>query len=165
MHIQLLNHNKQTGNEVYVHSSVSVQAKHTYANSFYIIPLFFRRPTFHSCGIDAGFMRTVSHDYRRMPPAPAGFTQRLTAAVGFRSSRTTQPELCPVYQPTVYHTVNRSSCTFRANKSSAVHEMGDRLASIDMGQKGGCCAPFTGRDGSPLTCVLGRGIPPCQVPS
>jgi len=30
-----------------------------------------------------------------------------------------------------------------SNKSSAVAEMGDRLTTIDMGQKeGGCCAPF-----------------------
>jgi len=32
-----------------------------------------------------------------------------------------------------------------ANKSSAVAEMGDRLATIDMGRKvGGCCAPILG---------------------
>ena len=37
-------------------------------------------------------------------------------------------------------------------KSSAVAEMGDRLAAIDMGRKvGGCCAPFRvgGGAGSP----------------
>jgi len=38
------------------------------------------------------------------------------------------------------------------NKSSAVAEMGDRLAAIDMGLKvGGCCAPF--REGSWPTSV------------
>jgi len=30
------------------------------------------------------------------------------------------------------------------NKSSAVAEVGDRLAAIDMGRKEGCCAPFGG---------------------
>jgi len=37
------------------------------------------------------------------------------------------------------------------NKSSAVAEMGDHLATIEMSQKagGGCCAPFLGGAGSP----------------
>jgi len=35
------------------------------------------------------------------------------------------------------------------NNSSAVAEMGDRLATIDMGRKEGCCcAPFWGRGGA-----------------
>jgi len=39
------------------------------------------------------------------------------------------------------------------NKSSAVDEMGDNLATIDMGQKaggGGCCAPFHGGSWVPI---------------
>jgi len=49
------------------------------------------------------------------------------------------------------------------NKSSAVAEMGDRLATIDMdGKVGGCCAPFRGEElGFRLThCGLDRGLPP-----
>jgi len=58
-----------------------------------------------------------------------------------------------------------------ANKSSAVAEMGDRLATIDMGRKeGGCCAPFGGEGvgelGPNLTqCRLGLGLPQYQVVS
>ena len=51
-----------------------------------------------------------------------------------------------------------SSC----NNSSAVAEMGDRLAIIDMDQKvGGCCADFRGGKLGPyLTqCGVGRGLP------
>jgi len=55
------------------------------------------------------------------------------------------------------------------NKSSEVAEMGDRLATIDMGRKvGDCCAPFMGRGqpGPKLTqCRLGQGLPPYQVAS
>ena len=55
------------------------------------------------------------------------------------------------------------------NKSSAVTEMGDRLATIDMGRKlmGGCAAPvFGGELGLHLTqCRLDRGLPPYQVAS
>jgi len=54
------------------------------------------------------------------------------------------------------------------DKSSAVAEMGNRLATIDMGRKvgRGCC----GGAGSPLghhltQCGLGRGLPLCQVAS
>jgi len=45
--------------------------------------------------------------------------------------------------------------------------MGDRLATIDMGQKvGGYCAPFCGGLGLYLTqCGLGWGLPPYQVAS
>ena len=52
------------------------------------------------------------------------------------------------------------------NKSSAVAEMGDRLATIDIGREvgGGCCGcgPFRGGGMGPyLTqCRLGRGLPP-----
>ena len=54
-----------------------------------------------------------------------------------------------------------------ANKSSAVAEMGDRLATIDMGRKLGGSAPFlVGELGSHLTQGrLGRGLPPHQVAS
>jgi len=55
------------------------------------------------------------------------------------------------------------------NKCSAVAEMGDHLATIDMGQRvRGCCAPFLGKEelGAHLTqCHLGRGLPPYQVAS
>jgi len=38
------------------------------------------------------------------------------------------------------------NCTNKTNKSSAVAEMGDHLAKIDMSRKlGGCCALFTGK--------------------
>jgi len=45
--------------------------------------------------------------------------------------------------------------------------MGDRLATLDMGQKiggGGCCAPFLGGAGSPCNTVW-RGARPTPVPS
>ena len=51
------------------------------------------------------------------------------------------------------------------NKSSAVADMGDRLATIDMGQKvGGLWSPFReeGELGTHLT-QWGRGLPPYQV--
>jgi len=45
-------------------------------------------------------------------------------------------------------------------KCSAVDDMGDRLASIDMGQKVGSCAPFRGIWVPHLTqCHLDRGLP------
>ena len=52
--------------------------------------------------------------------------------------------------------------TEAANKSSAVAEMGDCLATIDMGRKvaGACCAPFRGGAGSPTQSLLGQGLPP-----
>jgi len=57
------------------------------------------------------------------------------------------------------------------DKSSAVAGMGDRLATIDRGQKvwgqGGCCAPFGRELGSHLMlmtqCHLGRALPLYQV--
>jgi len=53
------------------------------------------------------------------------------------------------------------------NKSSAVAEMGKRLATIDMGWKlGGCCGPFCGEGelGPHLTqCRLSWGLSPYQV--
>jgi len=54
------------------------------------------------------------------------------------------------------------------NKSSAVAEMGDRLATIDMDRKeGGLLCPFMcGELGPHVTqCGLGRGLPPYQVAS
>jgi len=59
-----------------------------------------------------------------------------------------------------------------SNKSLAVAEMGDHLATIDMGRKvewGGCCAPFQGqyqprRAGLHQTqCCLCHGLPLYQV--
>ena len=56
------------------------------------------------------------------------------------------------------------------NNSSAVAEMGDRLATMDTGRKVGvCCAPFHG--GAGLVSILrtlrrlGRDLPPYQVES
>jgi len=44
------------------------------------------------------------------------------------------------------------SCAVSENKSSAVTEMGDFLATTDMGRKvGGCCAPFLRELGTDLT--------------
>jgi len=55
-----------------------------------------------------------------------------------------------------------------SNKSSAVAEMGDRLATIDIGRKVGgllCIFPW-GKLGPHLTqCGLGRGLPPYQLAS
>jgi len=66
----------------------------------------------------------------------------------------------------------RHLCIITLHKSSAVAEMGDCLATIDMGRKLGAavlCALFEGggRQLSPrLTqCGLGRGVPPYQVTS
>jgi len=54
---------------------------------------------------------------------------------------------------------------FKFNKSSAVADMGDRLATIDMGRKVGADVPLSIEDLGPnLTqCGLGRGLPPYQV--
>jgi len=54
------------------------------------------------------------------------------------------------------------------NKSSAVAEMGDRLAKIDGPERRGCCPPFRVWEelGPRLTqCRLGRGLQPHQVVS
>jgi len=53
------------------------------------------------------------------------------------------------------------------SKSSAVAEMGDHLATIDIGRKvGGYSAPFRGGSCVPIKkCRLGRGLPPYQVVS
>jgi len=56
------------------------------------------------------------------------------------------------------------------NKSSAVAEMGDRLVTIDMGQKVGAAVPPFGVGGaaSPSNTMspgLGRDLPPYQVVS
>jgi len=55
----------------------------------------------------------------------------------------------------------------KTNKSSAVAEMGDCLATIDMGQKVGRAAVRGGSQLGPhLTqCGLGRGLPLYQVAS
>jgi len=60
------------------------------------------------------------------------------------------------------------SCNLREYKSSAVAEMGDRLATIDMGRKVGARAtvPFFGELGFRLKqCGLSRDPPPYQVAS
>jgi len=50
-------------------------------------------------------------------------------------------------------------------KSSAVAEMGDRLATIDMGRKVvGCCAPFRGGSWAPSN-TMSPGLRPTSVPS
>jgi len=49
------------------------------------------------------------------------------------------------------------------NKSSAVAEMGDRLATIDMGQKVGGAMPLLGVVGSPSNTML-SGPRPTSVP-
>ena len=54
------------------------------------------------------------------------------------------------------------------NKSSVVAEMGDRLATIDMGRRegAGAAVPLSGGAGPHLTqCRLGRGLPPYQMVS
>jgi len=53
------------------------------------------------------------------------------------------------------------------NRSSAVADMGDPLATIDMGQKVGAAVPLSmGELGPHLTqCHLGQGLPPYQVAS
>jgi len=54
------------------------------------------------------------------------------------------------------------------NKSSAVAEMDDRLATIDMRRKVGAAVPLSmGELGRPYLTqyVLGRGLPPYQVAS
>jgi len=51
-------------------------------------------------------------------------------------------------------------------KCSAVAEMGDRLATIDMGRKqGSCCTPPFFRGSHVTQCRLSRGLPPYQVAS
>jgi len=52
------------------------------------------------------------------------------------------------------------------SKSSAVAEVGDRLATVDMGRKLSGRSPFVVGAGPHLTqCRLGRGLPPYQVAS
>jgi len=63
-----------------------------------------------------------------------------------------------------YNSRNTSSTT--AHKSLAIAEMGDRLATIDIGRKLGAVPLFFGGTGPHLTqCRLGRGLPPYQVAS
>ena len=56
-------------------------------------------------------------------------------------------------------------CDGNRNKCSAVAEMGDRLATIDMGRKLGGYVPFgaAGVDRHVTQCRLGRGLPSYQV--
>ena len=54
------------------------------------------------------------------------------------------------------------------NKSSVVAEMGDRLATINIGRReGGCCAPFRGGELGPIkhNVAWARDLPPYQVAS
>jgi len=68
---------------------------------------------------------------------------------------------CSVVCPSVCHS------TEPYNKSSAVAEMGDRLATRDIGRKEGAAVPpLEGVLGLHLAqCGLGRGRPPCHVAS
>ena len=58
-------------------------------------------------------------------------------------------------------------CSSNKNKSSAVAEMGDRLATIDMGRKVRGAAVGAGSPLDPhlIQCGLGRGLPLYQVAS
>jgi len=51
------------------------------------------------------------------------------------------------------------------NKSSAVAEMGDRLATVDIGRKRGLLCPFLwgSMDRHLTQCPMGRGLPSYQV--
>jgi len=71
-----------------------------------------------------------------------------------------------VQTETVQNAIIRRLLTVVYYKSSAVAEMGDCLATIDMGQKvgGGCCVPFHGRSWSPSITLL-PGPRPTSVPS
>jgi len=62
--------------------------------------------------------------------------------------------------------VDNDGRKIKNNKCLAVAEMGDRLATIDMGRKVGTAVPpFWEKElGAHLTqCCLGRGLPPYQV--
>jgi len=63
--------------------------------------------------------------------------------------------------------VHSGRLTSYHNKSSAVAEMGDRLATIDMGRKVGAAVPLSvwELDRRLTQCRLGRGLPPYQVAS
>jgi len=81
----------------------------------------------------------------------------LSAEVLFRWKKMTEGELAVAQFDLEY-------------KSSAVAEMGDHLATIDMGRKvGGLLCSFLRRSrelGAHLTqCSMCRGLPPCQVAS
>jgi len=55
-----------------------------------------------------------------------------------------------VYSNTI-HGQNAGYCEINNAKSSAVAEISDRLATIDMAQTvGGCCAPFRGGSWVPI---------------
>jgi len=62
-------------------------------------------------------------------------------------------------------TSRHSAYESHGNKSSAVAEMGDHLATIDMGQKvRGCCVSFRGGAGSPSN-TMSPGLRPTFIPS
>jgi len=65
------------------------------------------------------------------------------------------------------YTRSTGTVGFTTYKSSAITEMGDRLATTDTGRKVGDCCPFwVGNLVPHLTqCGLGRGLPPYQVAS
>jgi len=69
---------------------------------------------------------------------------------------------------TCLYSVSDLSCSdAKINKSSAVAEMGDRLATIGMGRKWGGAAVAAGSPLGPRLTQsrLGRGLPPYQVAS
>ena len=57
-------------------------------------------------------------------------------------------------------------CREHCNKSSAVAEMGHRLATRHGPKRGGLLCPFRGELGPHLTqCGRGQGLPLCQISS
>jgi len=72
-------------------------------------------------------------------------------------------------RPIKCHVTATKRKTCIANKSSAVDQMGGRLATIDMGGKLGGVPPFSGGgaelDPHLTQCGRSRGLPPCQVSS
>ena len=75
---------------------------------------------------------------------------------------------CTVTHPfqSLNYWVSLLYCMDRTNNSSAVAEIGDHLATMDMGKKvGGCCAHFRGGvTGSPSNTML-PGLRPTSVPN
>jgi len=65
-----------------------------------------------------------------------------------------------------YYVETANSAFALFSKSSAVAEMGDRLATVDIGRKVESVPIWRGGAGPHLTqCRLGRGLPPYQVAS
>ena len=65
-------------------------------------------------------------------------------------------QVAPIYPTTL--------CRELCNKSSAVAQMGDRLATVDMGRKIGELCPLWGKVDPHITqCGLDRGLPSYQV--